>query len=159
MMDLDDKDKRLISVLQENIPLERRPFRKIGEQVGLDEEEVVERVKKMSDNGVLKRLAPLLYHRKAGFEANGMVVWQVSEDREDEVGLKLSQYDEVSHCYLRETGPEWKYNLYSMVHAKSEDELEKRVEKMVDEIEPKDYEILRSTEELKKTSLKYFNSL
>ncbi len=158
-MDLDDKDKRLISVLQENIPLERRPFRKIGEQVGLDEEEVVERVKKMSDNGVLKRLAPLLYHRKAGFEANGMVVWQVSEDREDEVGLKLSQYDEVSHCYLRETGPEWKYNLYSMVHAKSEDELEKRVEKMVDEIEPKDYEILRSTEELKKTSLKYFNSL
>jgi len=158
-MDLSEKDKKLISVLQENIPLERRPFRKIGEQVGLDEEEVVERVKKMSDNGVLKRLAPLLYHRKAGFEANGMVVWQVSEDREDEVGLKLSQYDEVSHCYLRETGPEWKYNLYSMVHAKSEDELEKRVEKMVDEIEPKDYEILRSTEELKKTSLKYFNSL
>ena len=158
-MNLDDKDKNLISILQENIPLESRPFKKIGERVGLGEEEVVDRIRKMSDNGVLKRLAPLLHHRKAGFEANGMVVWQLPRDREDETGLRLSQYDEVSHCYLRETGPEWKYNLYSMVHAKSEDELEKRVEKMVDEIEPKDYEILRSTEELKKTSLKYFNSL
>jgi len=159
MMNFDDKDKRLISILQENIPLESRPFKNIGERVGLDEEEVVDRIRKMSDNGVLKRLAPLLHHRKAGFEANGMIVWQVPRDREDETGLRLSQYDEVSHCYLRETGPEWKYNLYSMVHAESEDELEHRVEEMAEEIQPEDYAILRSTEELKKTSLKYFSSL
>jgi len=158
-MNLDDKDKRLISILQKDIPLESRPFKNIGEIVGLDEEEVVDKIRKMSDNGVLKRLAPLLHHRKAGFEANGMVVWQVPRDREDEAGLKLSQYDEVSHCYLRETGPEWKYNLYSMVHTVSEDELEKRVKEMAEEIQPEDYAILRSTEELKKTSLKYFSLL
>ncbi len=157
-MRLDDEDKKLISILQEDIPLERRPFSNIGERVGLTEEEVVERVKKMSESGVLKRLAPLLYHRKAGFEANGMVVWDVPEDREDEVGVRLSEFDEVSHCYLRETGPEWKYNLYSMVHAESEDELKETVEEMVEEIEPEDHDILKSTEELKKTSLKYFNS-
>ncbi len=157
-MRLDDEDKRLISILQKDIPLERRPFSNIGERVGLTEEEVVERVKKMSESGVLKRLAPLLYHRKAGFEANGMVVWDVPEDREDEVGVRLSEFDEVSHCYLRETGPEWKYNLYSMVHAESEDELKETVEEMVEEIEPEDHDILKSTEELKKTSLKYFNS-
>jgi len=158
-MRLDDEDKKLISILQEDMPLERRPFSNIGERVGLTEEEVVERVKKMSESGVLKRLAPLLYHRKAGFEANGMVVWDVHEDREDEVGVRLSEFDEVSHCYLRETGPEWKYNLYSMVHAESEEELKETVKKMVDEVEPKDHDILKSTEELKKTSLKYFNSL
>ncbi len=157
-MRLDDDDKKLISILQEDIPLERRPFSKVAERVDLSEEEVVERIRKMSEDGVMKRLAPLLYHRKAGFEANGMVVWQVPEDREDEAGLRLSGFDEVSHCYLRETGPDWKYNLYSMVHAESEDELEESVEKMAEEIEPEDHDILRSTEELKKTSLKYFNS-
>ncbi|MFP4142698.1 MAG: Lrp/AsnC family transcriptional regulator [Thermoplasmata archaeon] len=158
-MKLDEEDKKLISVLQEEIPLERRPFEELGKRVGLNEEEVVERVKRMTESGILKRIAPLLYHRKAGFEVNGMVVWKVPRESEDDAGLILSEFDEVSHCYLRETTPEWKYNLYSMVHAESEEELKERVEKMAEEIEAEDHDVLRSTEELKKTSLKYFDSV
>ena len=152
----DDKGRKLIACLQQDMPLVPRPFKKIADELGWQEGQVLAGLEKLSRQGILKRIAPLLYHRRAGFSANGMVVWQIPSSREDQVGRKLAEFPEVSHCYLRPTTFDWPYNIYAMVHARSRAELRDLVDEMAGEIEAKDYRIVISTEELKKTSLKYF---
>ena len=154
--ELTARDKKLIARLQQDIPLAPRPFKKIAEELGWREKEVLAGLEQLSRQGILKRIASLLYHRRAGFSANGMVVWQIPSSREDQVGRKLAEFPEVSHCYLRPTTFDWPYNIYAMVHARSRAELRDLVDEMAGEIEAKDYRIVISTEELKKTSLKYF---
>ena len=152
----DDQGRKLIACLQQDMPLVPRPFKKIADELGWQEGQVLAGLEKLSRQGILKRIAPLLYHRRAGFSANGMVVWQIPSSREDQVGRKLAEFPEVSHCYLRPTTSDWPYNIYAMVHARSRAELRDLVDEMAGEIEAKDYRIVISTEELKKTSLKYF---
>ena len=152
----DDQGRKLIACLQQDMPLVPRPFKKIADELGWQEGQVLAALEKLSRQGILKRIAPLLYHRRAGFSANGMVVWQIPSSREDQVGRKLAEFPEVSHCYLRPTTSDWPYNIYAMVHARSRAELRDLVDEMAGEIEAKDYRIVISTEELKKTSLKYF---
>jgi len=152
----DDQGRKLIASLQQDMPLVPRPFKKIADELGWQEGKVLAGLEKLSRQGILKRIAPLLYHRRAGFSANGMVVWQIPSSREDQVGRKLAEFPEVSHCYLRPTTSDWPYNIYAMVHARSRAELRDLVDEMAGEIEAKDYRIVISTEELKKTSLKYF---
>jgi len=154
----DQLDKNIIALLQEDIELVARPFKLIADSYGCGEDEVIARLKQMKEVGALKRIAPLLYHRRSGYQANGMAVWDMDRAEIDSAGYRLAGFDQVSHCYHRpKYPPEWPYNLYAMTHAKSQDELEAIVEEMAEEIGNMNYQIIYSLEEFKKSSMKYYH--
>ncbi len=95
-------------------------------------------------------------HRKIGIKANAMIAWKVPESMVEEVGRKLASFEEVTHCYERETIPEkWDYNVFTMIHGYSKDEVEKIVREISEKVGIKDYIILYSVKEYKKTYKKF----
>lgn len=152
------KEIELIKILQEDIPLTEEPFRPIAEQLGVEEEWIYDSLKRWKDEKKLRGIRAILYHQQAGFTANGMSVWAVPEDKMDEAGKTIASYSEVSHCYQRPTLPDWNYNLYAMIHAKSQDEVEATAKQISQRIGISDYQILYSVREFKKRSMKYFVS-
>jgi DNA-binding Lrp family transcriptional regulator len=104
----------------------------------------------------MRRYAAILRHRDVGFTANGMIVWNVPEPRIEEVGEILGAFPQVSHCYRRPVYPDWKYNVFSMVHARSLEAAEKMAVEMSGQIGVSDYKILLSSREFKKERVKYF---
>ncbi len=96
----------------------------MAERIGTDEETVLETLRSLKEKGVMRRFSAILYHRRAGFKANGMAVWKVPEDRIDEVGLYLASFRSVSHCYLKTTNGRWEHSLFSMIHGKEREEVE-----------------------------------
>lgn len=153
---LTDLEKTIITLLQTDIPVVKRPFLEMAEKIGITEEKFLTVVKDLDDQGMIRRFGATLKHQKSGFKANAMVAWKVDEDRVEKTGNIMATFQEITHCYRRNPAPGWKYNMYTMVHASSEDEchaLVKRISKAVGENE---YELLFSRKELKKTSMKYF---
>ncbi|BCD63061.1 hypothetical protein NitYY0826_C1951 [Nitratiruptor sp. YY08-26] len=148
---------QLIKLLQEDIDAVYEPFAKVVEELGIDYDTLMQEAKRLQEGGYMRRFATILRHRKAGFSANAMVVWDVDEKRAAEIGEKVAAYQAVSHCYLRPTYPNWPYSLFSMVHGKSKEEVEEVVEEIAKEIEPRDYRYLYSTREFKKQRIKYFS--
>ena len=155
-MSIDDLDKRIIARLQGDIPLVSRPFAPMARELGISEAEVVERIRRMADEKVMRRFGATLRHQKSGFSVNVMVAWRVPEERVREVGDKLASFRQVTHCYQRDLCGDFPYNVYSMVHGKSAEEVQALVEKMSAAVGLKDYALLFSRQELKKTSMKYF---
>lgn len=153
---IDRIDRLIIRHMSGDIGGNRRPYRVIAEKIGITETEVVDRVRKFRDNGLLRRIGAVLGHRRAGFSANGMIVWNVADDRVDDVGHVMASFREVSHCYVRPRLPHWPGNLYTMVHGTSEDECRDVARRMSEKTGLEDYKILFSTRELKKTSMIYF---
>lgn len=136
--------------------LTSRPLLALAQDLGLSEQQVVERMAAMSQGGVLRRFGATLRHQKSGFAANVMVAWRVPEDQADEVGEKLAAFRRVSHCYRRRICGEFTYNIFSMVHGKSEDEVRGLVAEMAITVDMGDYALLFSRQELKKTSMQYY---
>jgi len=104
----------------------------------------------------MRRFAAILRHRDAGFTANGMIVWKVPEEAVNKVGYKLAEFPQVSHCYRRPTYPDWEFNIFSMIHARSIEAAEKIAKEISHIIEIYDYKILFSSREFKKERVKYF---
>jgi len=149
--------KELIKLLQEDIEPIKEPFNHITQELGIDYEKLTKEAKRLQDGGYLRRFATILYHRRAGFSANAMVVWDVDEEKATGLGQKVAEFSAVSHCYLRPTYPNWPYSLFSMIHGKSKEEVEEVVKEIAKEIEPRDYRYLYSTKEFKKQRIKYFS--
>ncbi len=147
----------MIKLLQEDIEPIKEPFSNIVKELNIDYETLQKEAKRMQEAKIMRRFASILYHRRAGFKANAMVVWSVDEDRAEEIGKKVAEFSAVSHCYLRPVYPNWPYPLFSMIHGKSKEEVEEVVESIKKEIEPKDYKYLYSTREFKKQRIKYFS--
>jgi DNA-binding Lrp family transcriptional regulator len=122
----------------------------------MDEPTLIEKFRGMKETGLLRRVAAILYHRRAGYSANGMSVWKVEPVRMSTLGSLLASFKGVSHCYERETHPKWNYNLYAMIHGRTREEVEGLVRKVSEESEVEDYLILYSTREFKKTRVRYF---
>ncbi len=152
----DSTDKQLIAELQENLPLTSRPYAEVADNIGIEENEVLKRLKKMQAEGILRRIAPLVAQKKSGFKNNAMVVWQVPEEKCDSMGQKLATFEFISHCYRRPTTPDWPYQIFTVVHARNEEDLQAKVEQLETAIEYIDWKILRTEEKLKKASLQYF---
>lgn len=158
-MPIDDIDKRIIARLQGDLPLTSRPFAELAAEVGLSEDQVVERIQALADSGVMRRFGATLRHQKSGFASNVMVAWRVPEERAGEVGRKLASFREVSHCYWRRPRcGDFPYNLFSMVHGTSDQAVREVVEKMAEAVGRPEHALLFSVEELKKTSMRYFTS-
>ena len=107
--------------------------------------------------GVMRRFATILNHRKAGFGANAMSVWAVPEEDGERIGKQLAEFSAVSHCYLRPSYPGWPYNLFAMVHAKTQDACDTLIDEMATETGLTEYSKLYSTREFKKQRLVYFD--
>ncbi|TFH03438.1 MAG: Lrp/AsnC family transcriptional regulator [Nitrosopumilus sp.] len=151
-----EQDKDFIRELQKDMEIIDEPFVKAANNLGLTENELFEKMKHYEDNGVMRRFAAILRHRQVGFTANGMIVWKVPEDRISEVGEKLGSFPQVSHCYERTTYSDWPYNVFSMIHCKTQDEANDMAKTIQDLINVDDYRILFSTREFKKTRVEYF---
>jgi DNA-binding Lrp family transcriptional regulator len=155
-VDLTERDKEFVRELQKDLPTVPEPFNELAENLGVSTEDLFAKAKEFEESGIMRRFAAILRHREAGFTANGMVVWHVPEDKVDEVGFKLAAFPQVSHCYRRPVYPDWRFNLFSMVHARSLAAAEKMAEEMSQVIGITDYKILFSSREFKKERVKYF---
>ena len=153
---LTELEKKIIASIQEDIPIISRPYHEISKKLKISEETLLKTLKNLCDRGVIRRFGATIRHQKSGFAANAMVAWIVDEKRVEKVGEKMSSFKEVSHCYRRNPTDEWPYNLYTMVHANSEDACRKIARTMSGETGVENYKLLFSQRELKKTSMKYF---
>ena len=149
--------KEVIKLTQYDIDFVSEPFKKTVEKLGLSYEEYFAILQELQEAGVMRRFASILNHRKAGFNANAMVVWDVAEGEEGEkIGAKAAAFSAVSHCYLRPKYPNWPYNLFTMVHGKTTQETNGIIEEMAQEIDAKDHMPLYSSREFKKVRIEYF---
>jgi len=128
---LTEIDRALIVATQEGLPVSERPYHIIGEEVGISEDEVISRLEKMLEHGVIRRIAVIPNHYRIGFKANGMTVWNVKDEDVKELGRQIGELPYVSHCYRRPRHePSWSYNLYAMVHGTERAQVEERAEKL-----------------------------
>lgn len=151
-----EKDKEYIRELQKDLEIIKRPFLKSAQKLGITEEQLLEKVRHYEEIGVMRRFAAILRHRDAGFIANGMIVWNVPVEKIDEIGSKLGAFPQVSHCYQRPVYKDWPYNIFSMIHCKSQQDAEKMAKEIQKQIGIDDYRILFSSREFKKTRVEYF---
>jgi len=155
---LTELEKKIIASIQQDMAVTGRPYLKIAQDLGISESELLENLKGLCDRGVIRRFGATLRHQRTGFTANAMVAWKVEEDRVEAVGQKMASFQQVSHCYRRNPTHEWPYNLYTMVHASDERACHETARKMSAATAVKEYTLLFSREELKKTSMVYFPS-
>jgi len=128
---LSEKDRQLIAEIQGGLPLASHPYAEIGERVGLSEQEVIERIGSLQAGGVIKRMGIVVRHHELGYTANAMVVWEVPDERLDEIGDLLGSQDCVTLCYQRPRRlPDWPYNLFCMIHGQKRE----RVLQIIDAI-------------------------
>ncbi len=153
---LSSLDKCIIKKLQEDISIAAQPYKLIADEIGITEEELLNKIKDFQNKGILRRIGGIIYHRELGFKYNAMVVWVVPEDNIDDVGKAMSCFKEVTHCYQRPVFNKWPYNIFTMVHGQTKEQCENIIAKISNTIKIYDYKILYSTKELKKSSMKYF---
>jgi DNA-binding Lrp family transcriptional regulator len=134
---LTDVEKKIIALIQADIPVTERPFLEIAKQVGVEEDVVLKTLRKFHGDGTIRRFGVTIRHQISGYKANAMVAWQVDEDRIDDVGKLMAAFEGVTHCYRRNPAP-------------------KMAEAMSTLTSVTNYSLLFSREELKKTSMKYF---
>jgi DNA-binding Lrp family transcriptional regulator len=153
---LSTEDMAWIRLLQEDLPLVPCPYAALASQQGRSEDDLFAWAAGAQERGQLRRLAAVLYHRKAGFRANGMAVWQVPEARIDEVGNRMAHFTSVSHCYQRPIYPDWPYSVFSMIHARTPEECEQVAEAIAVDTGIRERAMLYSSTEFRKIRLRYF---
>jgi DNA-binding Lrp family transcriptional regulator len=149
-------EKRIISLLQADIPVVEQPFLEMADKLGISEDEFLDVLKTLNDRGIIRRFGATLKHQKSGFRANAMIAWKVDENNVEKTGKIMASFREVTHCYRRDPAPGWKYNLYTMVHGSDEEQCHAIARKISRAAGENEYELLFSREELKKTSMTYF---
>lgn len=153
---LDDLDKKIIAMMQEDFPLVAQPYREIADQLGLSEEELLSRLYQYKQSGKIRKMGAVLRHREVGYAANALCAWIVPEERIQQVGEMLSKNLVVTHCYARDPQQGWPYNFYTMLHAHTRDECKEIARKLAEESGLQEYTMLFSTREWKKNSMRYF---
>lgn len=153
----DATDRALIVATQSGLPLTPQPYHVLAEQLGISADEVMERLRRMQANGIIRRIGLVPNHYALGYTFNGMTVWDVPDERIHILGPRLGALPFVSHCYRRPRYlPDWPYNLFAMVHGRSRDETDAQVEEIARLLGPNDrgHTVLYSTRILKKTGLR-----
>ena len=146
----------IVKKAQYDIEMVSEPFKKIIDELNIDYDTFFSVLKELQEAGYMRRFASILNHRKAGFNANAMVVWDVDEAKGEEIGATAAAFSAVSHCYLRPKYPNWPYNLFTMVHGKTREETNGIIADMETEIESKSHRPLYSSREFKKVRIEYF---
>jgi DNA-binding Lrp family transcriptional regulator len=118
----DELDVEVVRATQGDLPVVAEPYAAAAAALGMPQERLLEHMAGMRERGLLRRVAAILFHRRAGFSANGMGVWQVPEERIDELGPRMAAFRGISHCYRRPTYEDWPYQIFTMAHGRSKDE-------------------------------------
>lgn len=153
---LSERDIEIVRAVQGDLALEPDPFAAPAAALGMTVDELIVALEDLQRRGYLRRFAAILRHRKAGFGANGMAVWNVPADDIASMGQTMAGYTTISHCYQRPVYEDWKYNLFTMIHARKKGECEDFVAQLAEQHGLDDFAVLYSTTEFKKIRLAYF---
>lgn len=154
---IDAVDRRIILATQGGLPRVPQPYHRIAEQLGLTPDEVMQRLRRMQHNGVIRRIGAVPNHYRLGFKGNGMSVWDVPDEDVQRLGKLVGALDFVSHCYHRPRHlPHWPYNLFAMVHGRDHVEVQAKVQQIAALLgdAARDHDVLFSTRILKKTGMR-----
>lgn len=154
---VDETDRKIIQATQAGLPLTTQPYQTLADQLALTAEEIMQRLSAMKNSGIIRRIGAVPNHYKLGYRFNGMTVWNIVDEMIDELGQKVGQLDFVSHCYQRPRKlPEWPYNLFAMVHGKSQDEVDLQIRQISKLLSDNNLgcDVLYSTKILKKTGFR-----
>lgn len=152
------EDRALIKAVERGLPIVSRPYAQIAKQLNSTEQDIITRLQHLFDNGAIKRYGVVVRHKELGYTANGMVVWDVPDDRVEELGICIGKYDCVTLSYRRPRRlPDWPYNLFTMVHGSNREEVSKKVEEIAHSCGLQDisYNILFSTRRFKQRGASY----
>jgi DNA-binding Lrp family transcriptional regulator len=154
----DERDVGVIRALQGPMDVADRPYDAAAEEVGMSSDDFLDHLRGMVDRKLLRRVAAILYHRRAGFSANGMGVWRVPEADVLEVGRRMAAVRGISHCYQRPTYADWPYSVFTMAHGRSKEECDAILDRIAEDhgLHGDDRAVLYSSTEFKKVRLRYF---
>ena len=152
-----EAEQNLLRIVQRDLPDSATPFALLAAQTDMQEEEVLDLLRKLKENGSIRRFGANIKHQKAGYGWNAMVVWQASIDEADRAGPLMAEDPMVSHCYFRPSpGGEWPFTLYTMIHGRSKDDISETISRLKTRSALEKHKVLESLKELKKTSMNYF---
>jgi siroheme decarboxylase len=152
----DELDVAVIRATQGDMPVVSEPYVPAARRLGMSVEELLEHLRGMQERGLLRRVAAILYHRRAGFSANGMGVWNVPAERIAELGPRMAAFRGISHCYQRPTYADWPYSVFTMAHGRSKEECDAILDAIADQTDVHERATLYSSTEFKKIRLLYF---
>jgi len=152
---ISEKEMKIAQIIQRDLPLGKRPFRDMENLTGMSEKDILEHIGDMMDRGVIRKFGAVIRHQKAGYTENAMVVWAVPEDQREAAGNILASFREITHCYERTPPFEGKYAIFTMVHFR-EGEGDGIIRKLSEASGVRDFKVLTSEEEYKKSSMEYF---
>ncbi len=152
----DELDIAVIRALQGDMPVVEEPYARAAAEVGLSQEGLLDHLSRMQERGLLRRVAAILYHRRAGFSANGMGVWQVPEEQIPDIGARMAAVRGISHCYQRPTYEDWPYSVFTMAHGRSKEECDAVLDAIAEQTGIHERATLYSSTEFKKIRLLYF---
>ncbi|MEA2373398.1 MAG: siroheme decarboxylase [Solirubrobacteraceae bacterium] len=152
----DERDVAVIRATQGDMPICAEPYAPAADRLGMPVEELLTHMAGMRDRGLLRRVAAILFHRRAGFSANGMGVWKVPEDRIEELGPRMASFRGISHCYERPTYEDWPYSVFTMAHGRSKEECDAVLDAIAENTGIHERATLYSSTEFKKVRLMYF---
>jgi DNA-binding Lrp family transcriptional regulator len=152
----DELDIAVIRALQGNMPVVEEPYAEAAAEVGLGQERFLDHLAKMQERGLLRRVAAILYHRRAGFSANGMGVWKVPDAQISDIGRRMAAVRGISHCYQRPTYEDWPYSVFTMAHGRSKAECDAVLDAIAEQTGIHERATLYSSTEFKKIRLLYF---
>lgn len=153
MKSLDDTECKVIARVQGDLSVGKRLFDPPAKDLGMEPLELIERIKALKGQGIIREVKAVLRHRDAGFSSGAMVAWAVQDERIEEVGNELASRRSVSHCYER---PGFGgFTLFSMIHGRSDEEVTGVIEEIAQSLKLDRYKVYRSVRELKKSSMQY----
>ena len=155
-IDYDERDVAVIRATQGDLPVTSEPYVAAAAALGMSVAELLEHMSGMRERGLLRRVAAILYHRRAGFSANGMGVWKVPPEQIETLGPRMASYRGISHCYQRPTYPDWPYSVFTMAHGRSKEECDAVLDAIADDTQIEERSTLYSSTEFKKIRLLYF---
>jgi len=152
----DELDVAVVRATQGDLPVVPEPYAPAAAELGMPVGRLLEHLQGMKERGLLRRVAAILFHRRAGFSANGMGVWAVPEDRVLELGPRMAAVRGISHCYQRPTYPDWPYSVFTMAHGRSKEECDAVLDAIAQDTGITQRATLYSSTEFKKIRLLYF---
>ncbi len=152
----DELDIATIRALQGDMPVIAEPYAPAAQELGLSQEALLAHLQGMQERKILRRVAAILYHRRAGFSANGMGVWKVPDEQIMDTGKRMAAVRGISHCYQRPTYPDWPYSVFTMAHGRSKQECDAILDSIADATGIDERATLYSSTEFKKIRLLYF---
>ncbi|MDF1583675.1 MAG: AsnC family transcriptional regulator [Methyloprofundus sp.] len=159
---MDAIDREIISASQAGLPLTPEPYQTLAGQIGMSADELMQRLTRMQEQGIIRRIGAIPNHYRLGYQHNGMTVWDIDDAFIDELGEKVGALNFVSHCYHRPRHlPDWPYNLFAMVHGKTAEAAAVQIQQIADLLGEhcRAHEVLYSTRILKKTGLRIKNNV